>query len=127
MAVSATLSAMLKMKCPQCHRGELFIHSGFSITNFDKMHEHCAVCKLRYERELGFYWGAMYMSYGLSVFIVLIAGVSLFYLANDPPTWVYITVVTAAILLFTPFLFRYGRVIMLYAFGGVSYNPAFEK
>lgn len=118
---------MLHMKCPQCYRGAMFSHSALSLQNFDKMHEHCPVCGLRYERELGFYWGAMYMSYGLSVFIVLITGVSLYYLANDPPTWVYLSVVTSVIILFTPLLFRYARVIMLYAFGGVSYRPELDK
>lgn len=90
------------------------------------MPEHCPVCKLRYEIEVGFYWGAMYISYGFSVGIIVLVGVLLYYLANDPPTWVYLTVVTGVILLSTPILFRYARVLMLYLFGSVQYDARYK-
>ncbi len=69
----------------------------------------------------------MYMSYGLSVVVVFLVGVSLYFLANDPPTWVYLTAVAASVILLTPFLFRYARVLMLYFFGSVSFNPKYKK
>ena len=31
------------------------------------MHHHCPVCNESFERETGFYYGAMYVSYGLTV------------------------------------------------------------
>ncbi|QHL89363.1 DUF983 domain-containing protein [Nibribacter ruber] len=91
------------------------------------MPEHCPVCGLRYERELGFYWGAMYMSYGLSVGIVVTVGLLLYHVFNDPPTWVYLTAVATIITVFTPILFRYGRVMMLYFFGSVSFDVKYRK
>jgi hypothetical protein len=40
------------------------------------MHECCAVCHLRYEREPGYFLGAMYISYGVALpVIALIAAV----------------------------------------------------
>jgi uncharacterized protein (DUF983 family) len=123
MSLMATFLAMLKFRCVRCHHGKMFTHSILSPSKFDAMPEHCPKCGLRFERELGFYWGSMYISYGLSVFVVLFIGMGLFYLANDPPTWVYISAVTFAIILLTPVLYRYSRVIMLYLFGGVSYDP----
>ncbi|MGV3540307.1 MAG: DUF983 domain-containing protein [Rufibacter sp.] len=104
----------------------MFTHSALNLRKFDQMPEQCPVCKFRYEVELGFYWGAMYMSYGLSVIIVLIVGLSLYFLANDPPTWVYLTVVASIVILLTPVLFRYARVMMLYLFGSVSYDPKYN-
>lgn len=83
------------------------------------MHERCPVCGLHYEVEVGFFWGAMYISYGFSVGVILVAGILLFYLANDPPVWVYLTVVATTIILSTPVLFRYARILMLYFFGGI--------
>ena len=39
------------------------------------MFERCSVCNLRYEREPGYFLGAMYISYGLGLPVVaLIAG-----------------------------------------------------
>lgn len=36
------------------------------------MHERCASCHLRFEREQGYFLGAMYINYALTVGIVLI-------------------------------------------------------
>ena len=65
----------------------------------------------------------MYISYGFSVINVLIVGVALFYLAGDPPLWVYFWAITIVTILLTPLMFRYTRVLMLYLFGSVSYDP----
>lgn len=89
------------------------------------MPEKCPVCGFRYEVELGFYWGVLYMSYALSFIIVLIGGLALYHLANDPPTWIYLTVVSSIIVVSTPISFRYGRMLMLYLFGSVSFDPNF--
>jgi hypothetical protein len=62
----------------------MFTHSPFNLGKFDDMYEYCPICHFRYEVELGFDWGAMYISYGLSVSIVTLIGVLLYYLAHDP-------------------------------------------
>lgn len=87
------------------------------------MYEACPACGQHYEPEVGFYWGAMYISYGLSVGIVVLVGLTLYYLAGDPPVWVYITGVACTVVLLTPLLFRYARALMLYCFGSISYDP----
>jgi uncharacterized protein (DUF983 family) len=115
--------ALLNLKCPRCHRGPLFKYSALSLTKFDDMYEACPECGQHYEPEVGFYWGAMYVSYGFSVGIVVMVGILLFYLAQDPPVWVYISAVAVTVVLLTPLLFRYARAVMLYFFGGVHYQP----
>ncbi|WP_240337064.1 DUF983 domain-containing protein [Rufibacter psychrotolerans] len=105
----------------------MFTHSALHLSKFDQMPEHCPVCGFRYEVELGFYWGAMYMSYGLSVGVVFLVGIALYFLAGDPPTWVYLVTVASTVLLLTPLLFRYARVMMLYFFGSVSFDPKYKK
>lgn len=126
MADPSAFKAILQTKCPRCRRGNMFSYSAFNLTKFDKMPESCPVCGLRYEIEVGFYWGAMYISYGLSVGLILVVGVLLYYLANDPPTWVYLLVVTGVIFISSPFLFRYARVLMLYLFGSVGYDSRYN-
>ncbi|WP_245328348.1 DUF983 domain-containing protein [Hymenobacter aquaticus] len=101
----------------------MFKYSALNLTKFDDMYEACPDCGQHYEPEVGFYWGAMYVSYGFSVGIVVLVGVLLYYLAHDPPVWVYVSTVAAAVLLLTPLLFRYARAVMLYFFGGVHYKP----
>lgn len=119
--------AIFKCRCPRCRKGEVFTHAAVNVLKFDRMHEQCPVCGLYYEVEVGLFYGAMYISYGISVNIVLIVGVLLYYLASDPPTWVYLSVVAAIIFLSTPLLFRYSRILMLYFFSGVRYKPTYSE
>lgn len=68
-----TVRDMLLQRCPRCRVGKIFHHSIF--LGFPKMHESCSVCHLLYEREPGYFLGAMYVSYALAVPVVaLIAG-----------------------------------------------------
>jgi uncharacterized protein (DUF983 family) len=122
---SSTL-ALLDLRCPRCHEGKLFSASALS-TRFAKMPAHCPVCGQTYEPEPGFYWGAMFVSYGFSVACFFIGGAAAYYLFNDPPTWVYILLVTLLVLITTPLALRYSRAIMLYLFGGIKYNPEAGK
>ncbi|WP_242922305.1 DUF983 domain-containing protein [Pontibacter liquoris] len=127
MSQPSRLGAILACRCPRCRRGEVFTHSALKLRKFDEMHENCPVCGLHYEVELGFFWGAMYISYAFSVIIVLLTGISLYYLANDPDMWVYLTVVASTVLILTPILFRYARILLLHFFGGITYDPGYEK
>lgn len=119
----STVLAILQQRCPRCHQGPLFSHSALS-TKFTEMPAHCPVCQQAYEPEPGFYWGAMYISFVFSTGIMLVVGFAVYFLLNDPDTWVYILSVAVASLLFMPFSLRYSRTLMLYLFGGVRYDAA---
>ena len=115
---------MLALRCPRCHTGKLFTHPALSTT-FMEMPAACPVCRQTYEPEPGFYYGAMYISSGFSTAILLSIGFLLYYLAHDPPLWIYVTTVAAAVLAVTPLLFRYSRAVMLYGFGGAHFDPRY--
>lgn len=117
--------ALLALRCPRCHTGPLFSYGAYRVSKFTEMPESCPVCGQHYEPEPGFYWGAMYISFGFSVPIMLLTGAALYWLAGDPPTWVYVTAVAVVMLLLTPPSFRYARALMLYAFGGVRFDPRY--
>ncbi|WP_303310579.1 DUF983 domain-containing protein [Hymenobacter sp. BT730] len=120
---SSTWLAIMEQKCPRCQQGPLFLHSAYNLSKFDEMPERCPICGQHYEPEVGFYWGAMYISYGLSVGVVLVVGLLLYFIAHDPAVWVYIGAVSITMLALTPLLFRYARTLMLYLFGSVRYQP----
>lgn len=125
-AANSTVAALLKLRCPRCHSGNLFTHSALSAS-FMEMPAACPVCRQTYEPEPGFYYGAMYISSGFSTGILLAVGFLLYYLAHDPPLWVYIVAVTVAVLAVAPLLFRYSRALMLYAFGGTGFDPRYAN
>ena len=119
---SSTL-ALLALRCPRCHRGKLFSRPATSLTGFTEMPAECPVCGQTFEPEPGFYFGAMYISFGFAVGIFAVCGVLLYYLAGDPSVWVYVVAVAVVTLATTPLTFRYSRAVMLYLFGGARYNP----
>ncbi len=116
--------ALLRLRCPRCHAGPLFTHPATSLRHFDEMPPACPVCRQTYEPEPGFYYGAMYVSFGFSVLAVGLVGFALYFFAHDPPVWVYVTAVAGAMLALTPLSFRYARAVMLYSFGSAPYDPA---
>ncbi|AHM63646.1 hypothetical protein D770_27015 [Flammeovirgaceae bacterium 311] len=80
-----------------------------------------------FEREPGFFFGAMYISYMFTVAILLGTSFVLYFGFDDPPLLVYLLSVPLVTLLLLPLSFRFSRVLYLYAFGGVSYNRSYAK
>jgi uncharacterized protein (DUF983 family) len=56
------LGRALTLRCPRCGRGVLY-------RGWFAMAERCAVCRLRYEREQGYFVGAIYINYAVTVAI----------------------------------------------------------
>ena len=52
----------LRLRCPRCGRSPLY-------AGWFRMHERCAACGLRYEREQGYFVGAIYVNYAVTVFV----------------------------------------------------------
>lgn len=68
----STLQAILRQLCPRCRSGKIFRSSIFY--GLAHMYERCPVCSLKYEREQGYFLGAMYISYGLALVTIVILG-----------------------------------------------------
>src|SRR5436190_12582264 len=58
MMLAARLRAIIRQRCPVCLQGAMF-RGRF------EMNTTCPVCGHRFEREPGFFQGAMYVSYGI--------------------------------------------------------------
>lgn len=54
-------------KCPRCNEGDFFYSHPYRIKFFGLKHLNCQVCHLKFEKEPGFFFGSMYVSYALSV------------------------------------------------------------
>jgi len=77
------------------------------------MHPQCPVCGLRYHREPGYFLGAMYISYGLAVPLM----VAFFLLFWRFTNWKFTTLMVAsllALLSFAPGLTQLSRVLWIY-------------
>jgi uncharacterized protein (DUF983 family) len=101
------LTALLLLRCPRCREGRIF-RGTFA------MNPSCPVCGLLFQREAGYFLGAMYTSYALGTALL----VPLFYLVQWLlPSWPGIAVAAVAMLpylVFTPSVFRYSRGLWIY-------------
>ena len=102
-----------KNKCPRCHQGNVFISNKvFDLKNFDKMNEKCSHCDLKFEKESGFFYGAMFVSYALMVawFITTwVLNIILFKLS----TYSYLGFVFLISILLSTITFRTSRLIWI--------------
>src|ERR1700761_2924277 len=112
----ALLPSILKMKCPNCRKGHMFINrSIFPLGGLLKMPERCEVCGQKMEIETGFYYGTGYVSYALSIALFffnlvwywLIFGLSY----RDYSIFYYLIVSITIVILLQPWLMRMSRVL----------------
>jgi len=92
----STLLDILHQRCPRCRAGRIFRYSIFR--GFPKMHERCPVCDLKFEREQGYFLGAMYISYGVA--LLMITAIAL--LLWSTTGWAITKITLWAIVLFVP-------------------------
>jgi uncharacterized protein (DUF983 family) len=108
------LYSIFKGKCPVCHEGRVFTHkSVFHPGKFDKMNERCTSCGHKYEIETGFFYGAMYVAYALTVAISVATFILTYLIYPETPYWVYIINILAVLVLLAPVTFRGGRLIWI--------------
>jgi Protein of unknown function (DUF983) len=77
------------------------------------MHDCCPACGLRFNREPGYFLGAMYISYGLALAVIVALGAALWVLTS----WRLDKIAIWAVLLFLPFvptLTLLSRVLWIY-------------
>ncbi len=100
----------------------MFAFSLAHLTKFHRMNQDCPQCGLHFEREPGFFFGAMYISYAFSVALFVAVGVALSVL-GDFPLYIYFISIVVAVILFLPISFRYSRILFLHLFGGIEFDP----
>ncbi len=111
--------SMLGLKCPKCRSADMFKPIK-TFKNLFEMHDNCPNCGQKFELEIGFYWGAMYIAYGISSFFCLVSFVLAFWGFGwtEYQAFAFLVVI---VMLLSPYTFRLARAIWLYAF--VRYKP----
>jgi uncharacterized protein (DUF983 family) len=113
-------------KCPRCRTGRVFEGSTYSF-KVQKMNEFCPHCNLKFEREPGYFYVAMFVSYALNVAQMVTVSVAayIFGLTLDYDNlWYFILLLLATVFIFAPFNYRYSRMVLLYWLSpGLHYDP----
>ena len=97
--------------CPRCGEGAIFLPG--SRFGFPPMMPRCATCNLLFEREPGYFLGAMVIGYALAVPVMAVF-VGLFWAVTR---WSWNTILllgAAALLPFVPAITRWSRIVWIY-------------
>jgi uncharacterized protein (DUF983 family) len=114
------LYSILTGTCPQCQNESMYVDQNLlHLKNLLKMNERCSHCGLKYQIEPSFFYGAMYVSYGLNVAISIITFIIVFQIDRSVIT-LFFSIIAVLILAF-PFVMRLSRNIYINVF--VPYNP----
>ena len=125
MLKGTKLYSILKLKCPRCHEGNLFVsRNPYNFKMMDKMPDNCPVCNQKYWPEPGFYYGAMYVSYALTIAISVSVFVVMWLLScfNVIP---YLITNSLIILILFPPVFRFSRAVWVNFF--IKYDHKRDK
>ena len=112
---------ILQNKCPNCHKGDIFKHNLFHFSfSFPKMNKKCSHCQTKFEKEPGFFFGAMFVSYaiGVSEAIITYFIASLFFDTNFDLR--IIAIIAIVIIVLTRFNIKLSRIIWIYLFKNFS-------
>lgn len=125
LSKGSKLYSIFSNKCPRCHEGDVFIN-GNPYKGMSKMHTNCPHCNLRYEKETGFFFGAMYISYMFNIALFITFVVGYFILLKDYITGLQLMLIYVGLtVLLTPIYHRVSRMIWLNIFQ--DYKPQNNK
>ena len=107
---------VLKCKCPNCRKGDVFSEGGnIFLFKMPKMNARCTECNFKFEKETGFFFGAMFVSYALAVAQMIVSLVLFWSFVDLSPLRVFALIAVISILLSTV-NFRISRSIWIYFF-----------
>jgi len=105
------LYSILKFKCPQCHEGEFFTSSAYNFKKIGELYKHCPNCKIKFSKEPGFYFGAMYVSYAIGIAIFVATYLSNWILDLQASMLQILFFVGVILTVGTPYLFHLSKII----------------
>lgn len=119
--------SILNNKCPNCSEGNFFkTNHPYNLKEFGMMNKRCGHCNEDFIREPGYYFGATYVSYaltvGLGIGLYLLLGIAL-----EMETLPFLIIFSSLLIVLLPILYRVSRLIWINFFVSFSekgYPPA---
>lgn len=105
---------VLSGTCPICGKGKVFETKGSLLhLKAPKMYERCSECNYKFDKEPGYFFGAMYISYGMAIAELI----AVFLLLNWVVSLGWLFGIMFAALVFTMFFnYRVSRILWIHIF-----------
>ncbi|MEY4432534.1 MAG: hypothetical protein RLZZ44_664 [Bacteroidota bacterium] len=119
------LNSILTGSCPKCQNESMYVDKNpLHLGNVLKMNENCSHCGLKYQIEPSFFYGAMYVSYGLNVAVGVAAFIISHVFIGLDLVNSFMAIVGTLVVTF-PLVLRWARNIYINMF--ISYDPNTSK
>lgn len=110
------LNSILTGSCPKCHEESMYEDKNpYNLSNIYKMHEKCSHCNIKYKIEPSFFYGAMYVSYGLGIAFSVAAFIISYVFLNSSLKTAFVVIIVTLIA-FMPLTMRLSRNIWINIF-----------
>ena len=110
------LYSILKGACPKCQEESMYINKNpYILSDTLKIHHHCSHCKTKYRLEPSFFYGSMYVSYGVGIAFAVLAFV-ISKLILDASLNVTFLSIIGTLVVFGPIIMRLSRNIWINLF-----------
>ncbi|MCB4807819.1 DUF983 domain-containing protein [Tamlana sp. 62-3] len=102
--------------CPKCHHESMYVNKNpYILSEALNMQDKCSNCGTKYKIEPSFFYGSMYVSYGVGIAFAVAAFVISFFVFNASLISVFIAIV-ATLIVFMPIILRLSRNIWINLF-----------
>ena len=119
------LHSILYGSCPKCHEESMYVTKNpYHLSETLKMHERCSHCHLKYRIEPSFFYGSMYVSYGVGIAFAVAAFV-ISYLFLGSSLLVSFIAIVLTLIAFGPIIMRLSRNIWINMF--IHYDKSIKK
>ena len=119
------LYSILTGNCPKCHQDFMYKNrNAYHLSQTLEMHERCSQCQTKYKIEPSFFYGSMYVSYGVGVAFSIITFIISFIVFKSSLFFSFIVIVLTLVGLM-PIIMRLSRNIWINLF--MSYDASLAK
>ena len=116
MLKGTKIYSILTGTCPVCQQECMYKNRNpYNLSQTLKMHERCSSCGTKYKIEPSFFYGAMYVSYGVGIAFGAVAFV-ISYLLLDTDLLTSFLIIFGVLILFMPVIMRLSRNIWINIF-----------
>ncbi len=125
MLKGTTIYSIITGACPRCHQESMYkTKNPYVLRDVLDINDNCSLCGLQYRLEPSFFYGSMYVSYGVGIAFA-VAAFLITYLGFETSLLTSFIAIVITLVVFGPVIMRLSRNIWINMF--VSYDKNVAK
>ncbi|MGM5469694.1 DUF983 domain-containing protein [Flavobacteriaceae bacterium LMO-SS05] len=110
------LYSVIKGVCPKCQEESMYLTKNpYILSDTLKIHDHCTHCNTKYRLEPSFFFGSMYVSYGVGIVFAFAAFVISYFILDSSINTAFLSII-GTLVVFGPVIMRTSRSLWVNLF-----------